>query len=240
MRFHSLRVVGARRRVALWPRRPARICRGRRSSHRHRTIPEPGLLVLPAGQCEPDPVFHAARRARAQFCCGLLGPARLEGHVRAARIYPAPIRLCPRDARIGRLYPADRRQRSRRRRRRRGLGDGGARAQDRSRRVRSGGPDRRRRGRHRRRVRAVARRRCLARALRSAHGRGRGAARRERRAHAAAQEHRPPPCAVGHWNGEAARFALPSGEGLSRAVLVQARAGPIRGGEGTLSRRQKG
>ena len=33
---------------------------------------------------------------------------------------------------------------------------------------------------------------------------------------------------VGHWNGEAAHFALPSGEGLSRAVLVQsAGAGPI-------------
>jgi hypothetical protein len=33
---------------------------------------------------------------------------------------------------------------------------------------------------------------------------------------------------VGHWTGEAAHFALPSGEGLSRAVLVQsAGAGPI-------------
>ena len=33
---------------------------------------------------------------------------------------------------------------------------------------------------------------------------------------------------VGHWHGEAAHFALPSGEGLARAVLVQsAGAGPI-------------
>jgi hypothetical protein len=33
---------------------------------------------------------------------------------------------------------------------------------------------------------------------------------------------------VGYWTGEAARFALPSGEGLSRAVIVQsAGAGPI-------------
>src|SRR5271168_1632858 len=85
-------VVGARRRSARFSlRRIAGSGGRRRASDRDRIVSEPGLLLLPAGQREPDPILPAVRRARTQFRRHLLGSARLEGYFRHAAIHPAAI-----------------------------------------------------------------------------------------------------------------------------------------------------
>src|ERR1700677_877535 len=88
----QVRVAGARRRSCGFEfRRTAGAGSGRPASDRDRVVSEPGLLLLPAGEREPDPVLAAPRRARAQFRGHLLGSARLEGYVRDAAIYAAAI-----------------------------------------------------------------------------------------------------------------------------------------------------
>ena len=89
----------------------------RPSSGGRGAVPEPGLLVLPAGQCERECNRRPARCSRAVVRGDLLGPARLEGHVRLAALDRAPMGICPQGwPPAGRDPPGDRQRHHRDRR----------------------------------------------------------------------------------------------------------------------------
>ena len=141
--------------------------RRRASSAGDRTVPEPGLLIVPAGQRQSGRLGGARRCAGAQFRRRLLGRARLEGHFRQARVHRPSMGVRPRARPRRGLYAADDRQWPGRRHRGRcgrTLGVGQARG---PRRRRSGTVDRGRRRAHRPRHSAGRRGGRLARPLRS-------------------------------------------------------------------------